>query len=44
MLKITAEYDRDTSSAKFKDIYRQFSVSQPVVSAATGELWWMNQE
>jgi hypothetical protein len=43
MLNIPAEYDRDTS-AKFKDVYRQFLLSLLGFSAVTRELWWMNQE
>jgi hypothetical protein len=41
VLKIPAEYDRDTSAAKFKDISLPASLLD--VSAATRELWWMNQ-
>jgi hypothetical protein len=44
MLNIPAEHDRDTSSAKLKDISRQLSFSPIYVSAATRELWWMSQE
>jgi hypothetical protein len=44
MLKILAEYDRDITSAKFKDISRKLPASLPDISAATRELWWMNQE
>jgi hypothetical protein len=44
MLKIPAEYGRDTMSAKFKDISRQLSDSLPDVSAAAREHWWMNRE
>jgi len=44
MLNIPAKYDRDTSSAKFNDISRQLPASLLGVSAATRELWWMNQE
>jgi hypothetical protein len=43
MLKITEEYERDTSSAKFKDISSQLPASLLDVSVATRELWWMNQ-
>jgi hypothetical protein len=38
MLKIPAEYDRDTSSAKFTDFSLQLSASLPGVSAATTTL------
>jgi hypothetical protein len=44
MLKNPAEYDRDTSWSKFKDVFRQLYASLLDVSAATGEFWWMNQE
>jgi hypothetical protein len=43
MLKIPAEYDRDTSSPKFKDISLQLCFSVLSVSAETRELWVMNQ-
>jgi hypothetical protein len=44
MLKNPAEYDRDTSWSKFKDVSRQLYASLLDVSAATREFWWMNQE
>jgi hypothetical protein len=44
MLKIPAEYDRYTLSAKLKDISRQLPALLLVVSVTTIELWWMNQE
>jgi hypothetical protein len=44
MLKIPVEYDRDTSSATFKDISRQLQDLLLGVSVAAKELWWMNQE
>jgi hypothetical protein len=44
MLKIPAEYERDTSSAKFKGISSQLRASLLGVCAETKELWWMNQE
>jgi hypothetical protein len=44
MLKLSAEYDTDISSAKFKDIFRQHPTSLPDVSAANREHWWMSQE
>jgi hypothetical protein len=44
MLKTPAEYDRDTSSVKFADISHQFAATLLDVSAATRELWWINQE
>jgi hypothetical protein len=44
MLKNPAEYDRDTSSAKFKEISRQLPASLLDVSVTTTELWWMIQE
>jgi hypothetical protein len=44
MLKIHAEYDRDTTSAKFKEISPQLTSSLRDVSAATRKHWWMNQE
>jgi hypothetical protein len=44
MLNIPAEYDRDTTAAKFKDISRKLLPSLLGVSAATIELWCMNQE
>jgi hypothetical protein len=44
MVKNPAEYDRDTTSTKFKDIYRQLPASPLDVSAATTESLWMNQE
>jgi hypothetical protein len=44
MLKIPAEYDRDTSLTKFKDISHQLPASPLGVSAATRDLWWMTQE
>jgi hypothetical protein len=44
MLNIPAEYERDTASAKFKDISRQLPVLLLGVSAVTRELWWINQE
>jgi hypothetical protein len=37
-------WNRDTSSAKFKDISHQLTASLLGVSSATSELWWMNQE
>jgi hypothetical protein len=43
-LKICANFDGDIWSDKFKDISRQIPVSLLGVSAATRELWWMNQE
>jgi hypothetical protein len=44
MLKIHAEYERDTSSAKFKEISHKLSTSLLVDSAATREIWGMIQE
>jgi hypothetical protein len=44
LLKIPAKYDRNASSAKFKDVSRQLSSSLLGVSAATRELWWMKEE
>jgi hypothetical protein len=44
MLKVPAEYDRDTLSAKLKDIYRQLTASLLGVNAANRQLWWINQE
>jgi hypothetical protein len=44
MLKIPAEYDRDNSLAKFKDISCQLHASLLSVSAVIRELWLMNQE
>jgi hypothetical protein len=44
MLKIPAEYERDTTLAKFKDISRQLPASLLYISAAIKELWWMTQE
>jgi hypothetical protein len=44
MLKIPVEFDRTTSSAKFKNISLQIPASLPGVSAVTREIWWMNQE
>jgi hypothetical protein len=44
MLKNPVEYDRDTSSAKFKDISCQLPALLLDISAATRELWSMNQE
>jgi hypothetical protein len=44
MLKIPAEYDRDNTSAKFKDSSRQLPASLLGVSAATRALWWTTQE
>jgi hypothetical protein len=41
-VKIPAEYDRDTTSAKFTDILHQLQALLLDVSAATGEHWWMN--
>jgi hypothetical protein len=43
MLKIPADYERDTSSAKFKDIFLQLYASLLGVFA-TRELWWKNEE
>jgi hypothetical protein len=43
MLKITAEYDRDTSLGKL-NIFRHLPASLIDVSDATREIWWMNQE
>jgi hypothetical protein len=44
MLKIPAEYDRDITVDKFKNISLQFSASLLSASAVTRQLWWMNQE
>jgi hypothetical protein len=44
MLKIPAEYERDTLSAKFKDISRQLPALLLGFSTEIRELWWMNQE
>jgi hypothetical protein len=44
MLKILAEYDKDYTSVKFTDISRQLPASLLGVSAATTELWCINQE
>jgi hypothetical protein len=44
MLKIPEEYDRDTSSDKYKDFFANSTASLLGVSAATRELWCMNQE
>jgi hypothetical protein len=44
MLKIPVEYERDTTSAKFKDISGQLLASLVGASTATRELWWINQE
>jgi hypothetical protein len=44
MLNIPAEYGRDTSLAKFKDISRILIASLLGASDATRELWWMDQE
>jgi hypothetical protein len=44
MLKISAECDRDTASVKFKDISHELPALLLGVSAATRELWWMNQK
>jgi hypothetical protein len=44
MLKIPAEYDKDTVLAKFEEISCQLPVLLLDVSAATGEHWWMSQE
>jgi hypothetical protein len=44
MLKIPAEYDRDTTSAELKDISRQLPASLLDDSAPTKAHWWMNQE
>jgi hypothetical protein len=44
ILKIPAEYNRDSTTVKFKDIYRQIPASLLDVSAANWELWWMNQK
>jgi hypothetical protein len=43
MLKIPAEYVRDILSEKSNDISHQLSDSLLGASAATRELWWMNQ-
>jgi hypothetical protein len=43
-LKIHAKYDRDTSSTKFEAVSEQDPASLLSVSAATRELWWINQE
>jgi hypothetical protein len=39
MLKIPAEYDGDTTSAKFKEIYLKLPASILYVSAATRRHW-----
>jgi hypothetical protein len=44
MLKIPAEYDRDTLSVKFMDISCQLPVLLLGISAETRKLWWMNKE
>jgi hypothetical protein len=44
MLKTPVEYDRSTTSAKFKEISLQLLASLLGVSAATREVWWINQE
>jgi hypothetical protein len=40
MLKIPAEYGRDTSSAKSEDVSHKLSASLVEVSTATRELWF----
>jgi hypothetical protein len=44
MLKIPLEYDRDTTSAKFKEISCELPDLLLNDSAATTEHCWMNQE
>jgi hypothetical protein len=44
MLKIPAEYNRDATSARFKEISRQLPASLLDVYAATREHWWLDQE
>jgi hypothetical protein len=44
MLKIIPEHNRDTTWAKSKDISRQLLASLLGISAATREVWWMNEE
>jgi hypothetical protein len=44
MLNIPLEYDRDTTSAKFKDISQKLPVLLLGISAATREFWWISQE
>jgi hypothetical protein len=43
MLKNLASYDRDATSAKFKDISHQLPASLLDVLGATRERWWMNR-
>jgi hypothetical protein len=43
MLDIPVRYVRDTTSTKFKGISHQLPSSTLCVSAATRELWWMNE-
>jgi hypothetical protein len=44
VLKIPAKCDRDTTSAKFKDIFCKYPSSLLDVSAATREYWWMKHK
>jgi hypothetical protein len=44
MLKNFSYYDRNTTSAKFKDISPKFHASLLDVSGKTREHWWINQK
>jgi hypothetical protein len=43
-VKNLAQYERDTASAKFKDVSRQIPASLLDVCAVTRECWWMHQD
>jgi hypothetical protein len=43
-VKIPAKYDRDTTSAKFKDIFCKLPSLLLDVSVSTREYWWMKQK